>query len=118
MAAATVAFVVASLVHFGLVIAVGPVTIDDPFTGAAIPEAIIALVLAIGCVSVMTRRPAAWWVAVATTLFALLVTLYGLTVTVRSSLTGDVTYHVSVLSVLVVTVLLLFLPAGRRSLSG
>ena len=117
MVAATGAFVVASLVHFGVVIAVGPVTIDDPFPGAAIPEAIIAIVLGIGAVTVIARWPAAWRAALATTLFALLVTLYGLTVTVRSSRTGDITYHVTVLTVLVVTVGLLLVPAGRRSLS-
>src|SRR4051812_28570304 len=115
---ATGAFVVASLVHFGVAIALGPITLDDPFPGAAIPEAIIALVLGMGAVTVIARRPARWWVALATTLFALLVTIFGLTVTVGSSRTGDIAYHVTILVVLAVIVGLLLLPTGRHALSG
>ena len=118
MVVATGAFAVASLVHFGVAIALGPVTIDDPFQGAAIPEAIIAIVLGTGSVTAIARRLTARRLALATTLFALLVTIYGLTVTVRSSRTGDVTYHVTILVVLAVIVGLLLLPTGRRSLSG
>ena len=116
MIMATVAFAVASLVHFGVVITLGPVRIDDPFKGAAIPEAIIAVVLGVGSVTVIARWPAGWPLALATTLFALFLTIYGLTVTVRSARTGDVTYHVAILVVLVVIVGLLLVPAGRRRL--
>ena len=118
MLVATGAFAVASIVHFGVAIALGPVTIDDPFPGAAIPEAIIAIVLGIGSVTVIVRLPARWRVALATTLFALFVTIYGLTVTVSSARTGDITYHISILVVLAVTAGLLLLPAGRRALSA
>ena len=117
MVVATGAFAVASIVHFGVVIALGPVTIDDPFPGAAIPEAIIAVVLGIGSVTVIARLAARWRVALAATLFALLVTIYGLTVTVGSSRTGDITYHVTILVVLVLSVGLLLLPTGRHGLS-
>ena len=115
---AAAAFVVASLVHFGVVIPLGLLTLDDPFPGAAIPEAILALVLAIGALSVLARRPARWRVALAAALFAFLVTLYGLTVTVGSARTADITYHISILVVLVVIIGLLLLPQGRRALSG
>jgi hypothetical protein len=114
----TGAFLGAALIHFGMVIALGPITIADPFPGAAIPEAIIAIVLGIGALSVLARRPARWGVALATTLFALLVTIYGLTVTVGSARTGDIMYHVSVLVLLGVIATLLLLPAGRHGLSG
>ena len=119
MVGATIAFVAASLVHFGIVISLGPVTIDDPFQGAAIPEAVIAVILGIGAASVIVRWPAAWKVALATTLFALVATIYGLTVTVNSPRTGDIIYLTSRSSwYLVVIATLLFLPVGRRSLSG
>src|SRR5437016_695741 len=84
MVVATGTFALASLVHFGVAIAVGPVTIDDPFTGAAIPEAIIAIVLGMGAVTAIARWPTAWRLALATTLFAFLATLFGLSVTVRT----------------------------------
>src|SRR4051812_12824967 len=86
---ATGAFVVASLIHAGVVIAVGPVQMADSFPGAAIPEAIIALALGIGALSVLARRPTRWRVALATTLFAVLGTCFGLTFTVGSDRTGD-----------------------------
>src|SRR6476661_157855 len=117
MALAALAFAGASIIHFGIVIAVGPLTVDDPFPGAAIPEAVIAVVLGIGLLSVLTRRPSHWGIAVAATLFALLLTLYGLTVTVSSARTGDIAYHVAVLLLSVGIVSLLLLPAGRQGLS-
>ena len=115
MVFATGTFAVASLVHSGVVIALGPVTIDDQLNGAMIPEAIIAIVLGIGSIAVIIRgaagRPLAW----ATTLFALLGTLFGLTVTVRSSRTGDVAYHVAILLVLVVILGLLLSTRGKSN---
>jgi hypothetical protein len=117
MAVAAVAFAAASVIHFGTVIALGPITVDDPFPGAAIPEAVIAVVLAIGALSVLTRRPARWGIAVAATVFTLLLTLYGLTVTVGSARTGDIAYHVAVLLLSVGILGLLLLPAGRQGLS-
>ena len=117
MAVATVGFAAASIIHFGAVIALGPITVDDPFPGAAIPEAVIAVVLGIGALSVLARRPSRWGVALAATLFALLLTIYGLTVTVSSARTGDIAYHVAVLVLSVGIVSLLLLPAGRQGLS-
>ena len=48
------------------------------------------------------------------TLFALLGTAYGLTVTLGSARTGDIAYHVGILVVLAVTLGLLLMPGGRR----
>ncbi len=118
MALATVAFVVASVIHFGVTVPLGVVTIADSFRGAALPEAIIAIVLAVGTVTVMARWPPRWPVALGTTLFAFLLTIYGLTITLGLARTGDIIYHVSVLVVLAVIAGLLLLPPGRRSLSG
>ncbi len=114
MVLATATFAAASLVHFGVLLDVGPVTIDDPFPGAAIPEAVIALVLGIGSASAIARWPGRWWLAPGATLFALLLTLYGLSVTVRSSRTGDIVYHVSILVELVSIAGLLLLARERR----
>jgi hypothetical protein len=110
-------FFVASIIHFGFSITLGTMTIKDPLPGAAIPEGIIATVLTIGGLAQILRLPARWWVALATTLFALLVTLYGLTLTVRSALIGDIIYHVCICIVLAIIVGLLLLPTGRRSMS-
>jgi hypothetical protein len=54
--------------------------------------------------------------ALATALFTLLVTLYGLSITVSGGRTGDVAYHLVLLSMLVILVGLLLSPPGRRAL--
>jgi hypothetical protein len=117
MVAATLSLAIASVLHFGVAVPLGAITITDPFRGAAIPEAVLAVVLGIGVVSVLTGWSAAWWVALATTLFALLGTLYGLTVTLRRGEIGDIAYHLSLLTLLIAAVALLLAPAGRRALS-
>ncbi len=118
MALTALTFAVASVIHFGVVIALGPVTIDDPFGGAAIPEAIIAAALAVGSAALIVRRSSAWPPALGVTLFALLLTAFGLTVTLGTARIGDIIYHVAILAVLAVITLLLLLPPGRRSLGG
>ncbi len=118
MLVATAAFAIASITHFGAVITLGPITIEDPFPGAAIPEAVIAIVLGIGSLSILARWPARWGMALAATLFALLLTVYGLTVTAGSARTGDSAYHIMVLVLLAVIVGLLLLPVARSSLAG
>jgi hypothetical protein len=116
MALATVSFALASLVHFGIVLPLRLVTLDDPFPGAAIPEAVIAIVLGIGTATVIGGQAKRWRVASVATVFAILATLYGLSVTLGSSRTGDVTYHVFVLVLLLVILVLVLLPQGKRSL--
>ncbi|MGE5223847.1 MAG: hypothetical protein ACM3PY_15520 [Omnitrophica WOR_2 bacterium] len=118
MAIAAVSFVAASMIHFGVTIPLGFATIYDPFARAAIPEAILAIILGIALVTVLAHWSARWWAALAATLFTLLVTIYGLSVTVSSSRTGDITYHVAMLVILGVIASLLLLLAGRHDLSG
>jgi hypothetical protein len=101
LAVAAVTLAVASLLHFGVAIPLGGTTISDPFAGAAIPEAVIAVVVAAGAVAALARLPLARWLAPAATLFALAGTLYGLTVTLRRGEAGDIAYHLTLLTMLV-----------------
>ena len=116
MTVAAGTFALVSLVHFGVVITLGPLALDDPFAGAAVPESVIAIVLGAGTLNVIARPARSWTSALATTLFALVGTLYGLSVTLGSSRPADITYHLGVLCLLAVIVALLLLPLGRRSL--
>ncbi len=50
-----VTLAIASIVHFGVVIPLGVVTLDDPFAGARIPEAIIAVVVGVAAISLLIR---------------------------------------------------------------
>jgi hypothetical protein len=113
---AAVTLALASVVHLGVVIPLGLTTVRDPFMGAAIPEAVLAIALGAGVLGVLTRWTASWPLALGTGLFALLGVLYGLTVTVGGPRTGDVAYHFTLLGILVVTVAVLLTPAGRRAL--
>ncbi|WP_329245267.1 hypothetical protein OG417_49345 [Actinoallomurus sp. NBC_01490] len=112
MALAAAAFVVASVIHFGADIPIGFTTVSDSFSGAATPEAVIAAVVAIGATAVLTRRTRSRGVALGTTSFALLGTAYGLTVTLNSTRTGDVAYHLGILTTLLIILGLLLAP-GR-----
>ena len=83
----------------------------DWFPHAAIPEAIIAVVLAAGATAVLARSSRAWGIAVAAHVFAIVGVLVGL-----AAITGgighrrpaDIVYHATILVVLlgVLTVLL------------
>src|SRR2546428_13877498 len=64
-------FAIASILHFGGA---------ETFIGAAIPEAIIAVVLGAGGLAVMQRTASSWWGGLATTLFALAGVVIGLSV--------------------------------------
>ena len=117
MALATVSFALASLVHLGLRLPLGFLTLDDPFADAAIPEAVIAVVLGISTAMIVVGQAKRWSTALGATVFAILLTAYGLSVTLASSRTGDITYHTFVLALLLVILVLVLLPAGRRSLT-
>ena len=114
MAVASVTFIMASFVHFGNTIPLGVVTLNDPFPNAAIPEGIIAAVMVVGVVAVLTR---VWWLALATTVFATAGTILGLSIVLLGFAwrTGDIVYHVSILTVLVVTIGLVITPAARQA---
>ena len=100
MLAEAVTFAIASILHFG---------VAETFIGAAIPEAIIAVVLGAGALAVMRRTASSWWVGLATTLFALVGVIIGLTVILggRVSRPVDLAYHATIFVALLVTVVLL-----------
>jgi len=100
MLAEAVTFAIASILHFG---------VAETFIGAAIPEAIIAVVLGAGALAVMRRTASSWWVGLATTLFALAGVIIGLSVILggRVSRPFDLAYHATIFVALVVTVVLL-----------
>jgi hypothetical protein len=114
MTLAAAAFAIVSVIHFGVDVPVGFTTISDPFPGAAPPEAVIAAVVAIGAAAVLTRRTKSRGIALGTTSFALLGTVYGLSITLNSTRTGDVAYHLGILATLLVIFGLLLVP-GRMS---
>jgi hypothetical protein len=112
MACETATLVVASLLHFGVVIG----GVHDPFSGAAVPEAVIATMLATGAVGLLVRPSTAWRLPLAATAFAIAGFLVGVRFTlfgdgpVRS---GDIVYHVAGLTLLVTTVGLPLSREGR-----
>ena len=112
-------FAIASAVHFGIALPLGFATLpSDPFTGAAIPEAIIAGVLLAGAAGVLASPRGAWGLALTTTLFAVAGVIVGLNFVVPdiSRRPGDVAYHVAILVALLITVGLLITPAARRAM--
>ena len=113
-----VTLAIASIVHFGVVIPLGVVTLDDPFAGARIPEAIIAVVVGVAALSLLTRWAGAWWLALAATIFAIAGVLVGVSIVLSGTVsrTGDLIYHLSLLVALLVTVALLFTPAARHAI--
>ena len=109
---------IASIVHFGVVIPLGVVTLDDPFAGARIPEAIIAVVVGVAAISLLVGWAGAWWLALAATLFAIAGVLVGIRFVLIGMVSpaGDLIYHFSLLVALLVTVGLLFTPAARQAI--
>jgi hypothetical protein len=121
LSVAAVTLAVASLLHFGVAIPLGATTISDPFAGAAVPEAVIAVVVAAGALTTLARLTIARWLAPAATLFALAGTLYGLTVTLRRGQSGDIAYHLTLLAMLVASAVLLvgaLIPRGGTPSRG
>lgn len=107
--------VIASTVHAGATIA----GIHDSFSDAAVPEGVIAAVLAVGLTSVILRQRNAWQVALGATVFAIAGFLVGLRFTVfgdRGLMPGDVAYHLGGLAILLSTAALLLSSAGRHAL--
>lgn len=102
MIIAAAAFWTASAIHFGATIPLGLITVRDTFLGAAAPEAIVGLAMAIGAGAALARWQSSWTIALGCTAFAVLVTVYGLSVTLGSARTADVIYHIIMLVVLIV----------------
>src|SRR5579883_2891416 len=118
MAVAVMTLFTASLIHFGLRVPLGVITIHEVGYGAAVPEALIAVVLAGGTVGVIGHLRARWPLALGTTLFALLGVFVGLRFTLMDGQAGDVVYHLSLLAALITLLALLCSPAGRGELRG
>lgn len=116
MVAEAVTLAIASIVHFGVVIGLGIVTLNDPFEGARVPEAIIAVVLAVGGLSLLLRLRGDRWLALGATLFAILGVLVGLSVVLFGGVSrpGDAVYHVSLLIALLLT-LVVQITASERA---
>jgi hypothetical protein len=71
------------------------------------------VVVVAAAVTTLARLAAARWLAPAATLFALAGTLYGLTVTVPRGQTGDIVYHLALLTMLVTSAVLLLVARYR-----
>ncbi|HEY8746238.1 MAG TPA: hypothetical protein VIU62_24370 [Chloroflexota bacterium] len=101
-----VTLAVASIIHFGVVISLGVVTLNDPFAGARFPEAILALAVAAGATSLLTPWAGAWRLALATTLLTIVGVLVGVRFVLVGPISrpGDLLYHASLLIALLVTV--------------
>lgn len=112
MAVAAVTFGIASAVHFGGTVPLGFVTVHDPFPGAKFPEMIIGAVLAAGSIPVLARVRFARVIGLVATGFAVIGTGVGLRFTLGR--TGDLEYHFGVLTLLLVTFALLYLPSATR----
>lgn len=103
-------FAVASLIHFDVALPLGFATIHgEPFTGAAIPEAIIAGVLLGGTIAFLANPAGSWGLALITSLFALAGVIVGLSIILRGPVSrpGDLIYHLAILVALLLTVGLL-----------
>lgn len=112
MVATTFTLAVASTLHFGLTL----LGVHDLFRGAALPEAIIAAVLAAGASWAVLNAPRARGVALAATAFGVAGFVIGLRFTLAESgslKAGDVAYHLGGLALLVIAVVLLLPPRSR-----
>jgi peptidoglycan/LPS O-acetylase OafA/YrhL len=77
--------------------------------GAGVAEAVIGLVLLWGALMLVSGRSRGRRAAVAATGFAVVGFIFGLTITVQGGDLPDITYHATVLPLLIVTLLLLLL---------
>lgn len=94
-----ISLAVASVIHFGL--PPGPLT--DPFPGARIPEAVLAVLLGAAAVYALRDVRGSRWFALAAVVISLLGVAFGLTVAVPAALWGDVVYHVVAAALLLIT---------------
>lgn len=105
MAAEAAAFTLASAAHFAAA-----------FTDAAIPELVIAALLALGSTAVLARRPCARAIAIATATAATLGTALGLTIIAAGPRDiPDLSYHASALTALAITLIVLSRGSGPAS---
>lgn len=115
-----VAFLLASIVHFGFQIPLGFATLSDvTILPAGIAEGAIGLGFVVAALAVFARRDWAWTGTLGAHLIGILGVLVGLGVTLRDS--GDsspanLLFHEAVLPVLVVGLILLLTRSGQAAL--
>jgi peptidoglycan/LPS O-acetylase OafA/YrhL len=111
--AATLA--VASVVHLA---GYTPAGSKPPFDAshAGVAEAIIGVVLAYGAIEVLRSSSRAWAAAVATTSFAILGFLVGLTITTQGGDVPDIAYHLIMLPIIIASLVIL-VRSGRSKVS-
>jgi nucleoside recognition membrane protein YjiH len=107
---------VASAIHFGVTMA----GVADRLSGAALPEAVIAIVLLFGALSATFCVRHAWGSTLGTTVFGIAGFVIGMRFTLFGDrfVAGDVAYHIGGLVLLVVVVALLASPSGRVALNS
>lgn len=116
----TVAFLVASVIHFGYPIPLGFATLSDvTLLPAAIAEGIIGIGFAVAGAAVLARRDWAWGGTLAAYLLGIVGVLIGLGVSLTDS--GDSSranflFHLTILPVLVAGLVLLLTRSGRAAL--
>jgi hypothetical protein len=115
MALTSVTLLAASIIHFGPALPFGGFGISDQFAAAAGPEAILGIVLALGTAYLASGRTGSREMALASTVFTLLLSLYGLSVTLPMALTGDVVYHIVLVVLLGSIIVGLVLPMMRSN---
>ncbi len=115
MSLAAVTLGVASYLHRDGHIALGFTVINGERSyGASVPEAVIAIVLAVGAIAALVAPHRARPAAIGTTTFAVLGVAYGLSVTVGSGRAIDIAYHSALLAVLLATEIILWRRATHR----
>jgi len=82
---------------------------------AGIAEAVICAALIAGAAALVRHMPHSWSIAVATTGFAILGFLVGLSFTLRGGDAIDIAYHATVLPLLLLTMVVLLRRKGRVS---
>ena len=104
IAAEAAAFAGASAVHFA-----------TSFPDAAIPELVIAGILALGSTAALSRQPRAWGIAIAAATVATLGTALGLTIIAAGRQDApNLAFHASALAALAATLIILFRARNQR----
>lgn len=115
-----VAFLGASIVHFGVPIPLGITTLADvTILPAGIVEGAIGIAFVVAAAAVLARRDWAWSETVGAHVFGILGVLIGLSVTLRDpgdSSSANFQFHVAVLPVLVAGLVLLLTEGGKAAL--
>lgn len=114
MGLAALTLAAASFLHLGPTFELGPLTIrGELFVSAAVPEAIIAVVMLAGAISFAIRPDRRAWAAAAT-VFAIIGVIVGVTAVVRGHHpAADLLYHTALLLLLLLIAGLLIRPPAQ-----